>query len=46
MDSLTFVGGAPELCSQFKFLVSEAHAIGKNIIVRSNLTALLEPGLF
>ena len=39
-----FAGGAPELCEQFRFLVSGGRKLGKNVIVRSNLTSHLEPG--
>ncbi|XP_052798329.1 uncharacterized protein LOC128230259 isoform X1 [Mya arenaria] len=41
---LDITGGAPELCTDFRFLTSEAHKLNKDVLVRSNLTALLEPG--
>lgn len=44
IHTLDLTGGAPELCDQFRYLVSGAKKLGKNIIVRSNLTSHLEPG--
>ena len=41
---LVILGGAPELCNEFRFLAKEAVALGKKVIDRCNLTALLEPG--
>lgn len=38
------VGGAPELCKEFRFIVSEARKLDRLVIDRCNLTALLEPG--
>ena len=40
----SLLGGAPELCPQFRYLVQEAVAIQKSVVDRCNLTALLEPG--
>jgi len=37
-------GGAPELCPQFRHLVEGSVKLGKKVIDRCNLTALLEPG--
>ena len=37
-------GGAPELCPQFRHLVEGSVKLGKIVIDRCNLTALLEPG--
>jgi len=37
-------GGAPELCQEFRYLVESSSALGKEVIDRCNLTALLEPG--
>lgn len=36
-------GGTPELHPEFEFLVHEMAALGKRLIVRSNLVILLEP---
>jgi radical SAM/Cys-rich protein len=38
-------GGAPELNPSFRTLVSGARAHGKQVMVRCNLTVLLEPGM-
>jgi len=38
-------GGAPELNPNFRFLIDGLTGLGKRVIVRSNLTVLLEPGL-
>ncbi len=38
------LGGAPELCEQFRFLASSARHLGRQVVDRCNLTALLEPG--
>ncbi|XP_014671408.1 PREDICTED: uncharacterized protein LOC106812134, partial [Priapulus caudatus] len=45
-NTLDITGGAPELCSEFRHLVSEARKWSPDlkIIDRCNLTALLEPG--
>jgi radical SAM/Cys-rich protein len=37
-------GGAPELNENFRFLVTEARALGCQVIDRCNLTVLFEPG--
>jgi len=42
--NLNITGGAPELNSQFRYLVEEARAIGKRVMDRCNLTILTEPG--
>lgn len=44
VEIFDITGGAPELCDQFKHLAIGGRTIGKDVIVRSNLTALLEPG--
>ncbi|MEX0618549.1 MAG: arsenosugar biosynthesis radical SAM (seleno)protein ArsS [Pseudohongiellaceae bacterium] len=41
---LDLTGGAPELNPHFRYLVREARATGIEVIDRSNLTILLEPG--
>jgi organic radical activating enzyme len=37
-------GGAPEMNPNFRWLVGEAHALGRRVIDRCNLTILLLPG--
>ncbi|XP_041472086.1 uncharacterized protein LOC121421457 [Lytechinus variegatus] len=44
VHTLDLTGGAPELCSQFRYLASEGRRLGRKVIDRCNLTALLEPG--
>eukprot|EP00057_Strongylocentrotus_purpuratus_P000823 XP_001184067.2 PREDICTED: uncharacterized protein LOC754002 [Strongylocentrotus purpuratus] len=44
VHTLDLTGGAPELCSQFRYLASEGRRMGREVIDRCNLTALLEPG--
>jgi radical SAM/Cys-rich protein len=44
VETLDLTGGAPELNPCFRFLVSEARALGRRVIDRCNLTILLEPG--
>ena len=41
---LDLTGGAPELNPEFRRLVSEARALGIDVIDRCNLTVLFEPG--
>lgn len=41
---LDLTGGAPEMNPHFKYLVSQARALGVNVMDRCNLTILLEPG--
>ncbi len=41
---LDITGGAPELNPSFRFLVEEARAAGAYVMVRHNLTVMLEPG--
>ena len=38
------LGGAPELCPEFRYLVEESVSAQKLVVDRCNLTALLEPG--
>lgn len=42
--ALDLTGGAPEMNPHFKYLVEQAHALGVHVMVRCNLTILLEPG--
>jgi sulfatase maturation enzyme AslB (radical SAM superfamily) len=44
VKTLDITGGAPELNSQFRYLVSEGRRQGKEVIDRCNLTVLSEPG--
>jgi len=41
---LDLTGGAPELNPEFRRLISEARALGIDVIDRCNLTVLFEPG--
>lgn len=41
---LDLTGGAPELNPHFRWLVTEAHRLGAQVIDRCNLTILNEPG--
>ncbi|MFQ5507813.1 MAG: arsenosugar biosynthesis radical SAM (seleno)protein ArsS [Leptospirillia bacterium] len=43
-QTLDITGGAPELNLNFRYLVEEAKKLGKNVIVRCNLTVFFEPG--
>ena len=40
----SLLGGAPELCPEFRYLVEESVSAQKLVVDRCNLTALLEPG--
>ena len=42
--AIDITGGAPELNPSFRYLVSEARALGSHVMVRHNLTVLFEPG--
>jgi radical SAM/Cys-rich protein len=44
IPKLDITGGAPELNPSFRYLVTEAHALGTHITVRHNLTVMFEPG--
>jgi radical SAM/Cys-rich protein len=44
LRTLDLTGGAPELNDNFRMLVSEARALGREVIDRCNLTVLFEPG--
>jgi radical SAM/Cys-rich protein len=43
-ETVDITGGAPELNPSFRYLVSEARALGSRVIVRHNLTVMFEPG--
>jgi len=40
---LDITGGAPELNPSFRYLVTEARAMGRHVMVRHNLTVMFEP---
>jgi len=42
--TVDLTGGAPELCPEFRRLAAGARATGARVLVRCNLTILLEPG--
>jgi radical SAM/Cys-rich protein len=44
LDTLDLTGGAPELNPHFRTLVRGAHALGRRVIDRCNLTVLFEAG--
>jgi radical SAM/Cys-rich protein len=44
VETLDLTGGAPELHPQFRRLVTQARALGVQVIDRCNLTILSEPG--
>jgi len=44
VHTLDLTGGAPELNPHFRTLVQGAHALGRTVIDRCNLTVLFEPG--
>lgn len=44
LTQLDLTGGAPELHPQFRRLVREARALGRDVLDRCNLTILSEPG--
>jgi radical SAM/Cys-rich protein len=44
LTTLDITGGAPEMCDQFRRLVTQARAMGRTVIDRCNLTILSEPG--
>ncbi|MHB0976316.1 MAG: arsenosugar biosynthesis radical SAM (seleno)protein ArsS [Candidatus Aquicultorales bacterium] len=45
IPALELTGGAPELNPNFKKLVRGARALGRRVVVRSNLTVLFEDGM-
>ncbi|MEZ4405439.1 MAG: arsenosugar biosynthesis radical SAM protein ArsS [Polyangiales bacterium] len=44
IPTLDITGGAPELNASFRWMVSEARALGARVMVRHNLTVQFEPG--
>lgn len=45
VETVDITGGAPELNPNFAFIVEQARALGKRVIVRCNLTVLFLPGM-
>ncbi len=45
VQTLDITGGAPELNPHFRSFVVAARQLGKHVIVRTNLSILLEPGM-
>ncbi len=43
IPTVDITGGAPEMSQSFRFLVEEAHKLGRHVIDRCNLTILLAP---
>ena len=41
IPTVDITGGAPELCPSFRWLVEQAHALGRQVVDRCNLTVLL-----
>ncbi len=44
IPTLDITGGAPELNPSFRYLVGEARALRRHVMVRHNLTVMFEPG--
>jgi radical SAM/Cys-rich protein len=44
ITTVDITGGAPEMNPHFEYLVEKARALGRHVMVRSNLTVYLEPG--
>jgi radical SAM/Cys-rich protein len=45
LATLDITGGAPELNENFAVMVERARSLGRRVIVRCNLTVVLEPGM-
>lgn len=45
VTTVDITGGAPELNPNFRTLVKQAHGLGRQVLVRTNLTVLLEEGM-
>ena len=43
IQTVDITGGAPEMCPEFRYLVEEAHALGRHVMDRCNLTILTVP---
>ena len=44
IPTLEITGGAPEVNTSFRYLVSRVRAVGAHVIVRHNLTVMFENG--
>ncbi len=45
IEIVDLTGGAPELNEHFRFLVESARRLGREVIVRCNLTVIMQPGM-
>lgn len=45
IETVDITGGAPELNENFRFLAEAARRTGRHVMVRCNLTVILEPGM-
>jgi radical SAM/Cys-rich protein len=45
IEIVDVTGGAPELNEHFRFIVESARRLGRDVIVRCNLTVILQPGM-
>jgi len=45
IPTVDITGGAPELNANFRWLVEQARALGRQVMDRCNLTVLFEPGM-
>jgi radical SAM/Cys-rich protein len=45
IETVDITGGAPELNENFRFLVEAARRLNRRVMVRCNLTVILEPGM-
>jgi radical SAM/Cys-rich protein len=45
IETVDITGGAPELNENFRFLVEAGRRMGRHVMVRCNLTVILEPGM-
>lgn len=45
IEMVDISGGAPELNQHFRFIVESARAMNRGVIVRCNLTVILQPGM-
>jgi radical SAM/Cys-rich protein len=45
IEIVDITGGAPELNQHFRFLVESARGLNREVIVRCNLTVILQPGM-
>ena len=45
IEIVDLTGGAPELNQHFRFLVEAARRLGREVIVRCNLTVIFQPGM-